>query len=104
MRDLQPTVAGDMEMAPDQPRFMDETVVVESKAVAIRARCYRTPEGKRAKACCRRDAVKASEGWSQAEGESVGRLIGTFARMHGQGKVGRPFAVFKPYKPERLFK
>ena len=25
-------------MAPDQPRFMDETVVVESKAVAIRAR------------------------------------------------------------------
>lgn len=33
-----PTVAGDMEMAPDQPRFMDETVVVESKAVAIRAR------------------------------------------------------------------
>ena len=28
-----PTVAGDMEMAPDQPRFMDETVVVESKAV-----------------------------------------------------------------------
>ena len=38
MRDLQPTVAGDMEMAPDQPRFMDETVVVESKAVAVRAR------------------------------------------------------------------
>ena len=91
-------------MAPDQPRFMDETVVVESKAVAIRARrATVTPEGKRAKACCRRDAVKASEGWSQAEGESVGRLIGTLARMHGQGKVGRPFAVFKPFKPERLF-
>ena len=31
-------VAGDMEMAPDQPRFMDETVVVESKAVAVRVR------------------------------------------------------------------
>ena len=31
-----PTVAGDMEMAPDQPRFVDETVVVESKAVATR--------------------------------------------------------------------
>ena len=39
MRDLQPTVAGDMEMAPDQPRFMHETVVVESKAVAVRVRC-----------------------------------------------------------------
>ena len=38
MRDLQPTVAGDMETGSDQPRFMDETVVVESKAVAIRAR------------------------------------------------------------------
>ena len=35
---LQSTVAGDMEMAPDQPRFMDETVVVESKAVAVRVR------------------------------------------------------------------
>ena len=33
-----PTVAGDVEMAPDQPRFMDETVVVESKAVAVRVR------------------------------------------------------------------
>jgi len=31
-------------------------------------------------------------------------LIGTLARMHGQGQVGRPFAVFKPFKPERLFK
>ena len=81
-------------MAPDQPRFMDET---------CRREQGRTPEGKRAKACCRRDAVKASEGWSQAEGESVGGLIGTLARMHGQGKVGRPFAVFKPFKPERLF-
>ena len=26
-----PTVAGDMEMAPDQPRFMDETVVVDGE-------------------------------------------------------------------------
>ena len=33
----------------------------------------------------------------------MGRLIGTLARMHGPGQVGRPFAVFKPFKLERLF-
>ena len=90
MRDLQPTVAGDMEMAPDQPRFMDETVVVESKAVAIRAR--RATVHQRGSAP--RHVVAASrrgQGFGglvpQAEGESVGRLIGTLARMHGQGPV-----------------
>ena len=91
-------------MAPDQPRFIRDRGRGEQGRSHSRQTCYRTPEGKRAKACCRRDAVKASEGWSQAEGESVGRLIGTLAQMHGQGKVGRPFAVFKPFKPERLFK
>ena len=99
-----PTVAGDMEMAPDQPRFMDETVVVESKAVAIRARratVHQRGSAPRHDVAATRSRLR---GWSQAEGESVGRLIGTLARMHGQGKVGRPFAVFKPFKPERLFK